>query len=665
MDLSTTLPQTNSHSVERRIVAPVFFMMKKLLELPRHIKRLIAVILDIIFALMSVWLAFSLRIEHWQWPDGQLQWLVFLLSPVLMLPIFTLSGLYSVVYRFSGFTLFVTIVRAAIHYGAGFLCVVLLLNNSQVPRSIGIMQPMIFLLITGGFRALPRILFAECRLPNNENFLKKKLLIYGAGSAGVQIANEINTRSKFELFGFVDDDIELHGRTINGKTVFSPKEAEKLIEMRGIDIILLAIPSASRRRRNAIVENFRKYQVQIQMLPGVEALVSGHVTYSDIKEVEIEDLLGRDPVHVDQVLIKENNSGLVVMVTGAGGSIGSELCRKLLAVQPSKLLLVDNGEHNLYKIHSNLENLKTRSSSQTKLIPILGDVTDKRCMAEFCRYYKPKVIYHTAAYKHVPMVENNPTEGVRNNVLGTLVIAEIALQFGVSSVVLVSTDKAVRPTNVMGASKRLCEMIMQALAAEPGHKTCFSMVRFGNVLGSSGSVVPLFRRQIKEGGPISITHKDITRYFMTIPEAAQLVIQAGAMAQGGDVFLLDMGDPVKIIDLARKMVELSGLKVRDKKNPDGDIEIHVTGLRPGEKLYEELLIGNNSHPTVNCRIYKANEYFLSWPELRIALDELVTAISMNNKKNIREILKRTIPEYQTDAVSSDLPAKAVANSCVF
>jgi nucleoside-diphosphate-sugar epimerase len=418
--------------------------------------------------------------------------------------------------------------------------------------------------------------------------------------------------------------------------------------------MLIAMPSASRARRNEIVQRFKKLPVRIQMLPGLEELADGRVSVADVREVEIEDLLGRDPLKVNHERIKQSVAGKVVMVTGAGGSIGSELCRQLLAASPSVLLLLEQAEHNLYTIHNDLEQRRSRLGSKTRVLPLLCDVTDTVRIAEIFSVFNPEVIYHAAAYKHVPMVEHNPSEGLRNNVFGTRCVAEAAIRQGVSSFVLVSTDKAVRPTNIMGASKRLCEMILQAFAAQSGHSTCFSMVRFGNVLGSSGSVVPLFRRQIKEGGPLSITHSEITRYFMSIPEASQLVIKAGTFASGGEVFLLDMGEPVKIIDLARRMVELSGLTVRNEAHPDGDIEIKVTGLRPGEKLYEELLIGNNPEATLNPRIFKASEQFIPWDELEPELACLKDAIGRNDVGEIKMLLKRIIPEYQPSTETSDL-----------
>lgn len=628
-------------------------LQQQLLDASRKLKKRFAISFDILSVELTVWMAFSLRLDILHWPSGK-QWLIYLLAPALMLPIYTTLGLYRTIYRHSGFSSFVMVTRATGYYGVMFFLILLVLNIPNVPRTIGLIQPMIFMLMTGGSRALVRLWVksVHAALKNRSN--KEKLLIYGAGSGGAEIATAILQSRKYQLSGFIDDDENLQGSTVNGITVFSLSQAEIILKEQDIHSILLAIPSANHNQRNEIIQHFKNSSIRIQMLPDIDQLAGGHVKISDIKDVEIEDLLGRDPVPVSLVLVKKQLYGKVVMVTGAGGSIGSELCNQILVVEPLTILLLENSEHNLYNIHSSLEDRRSRLGFNTRVIPLLCDVNDKTRVDDICRVFKPEVIYHAAAYKHVPMVEHNPAEGVRNNVLGTLCIAEAALRYGVSSVVLVSTDKAVRPTNVMGASKRLCEMILQAFANEEGHATCFSMVRFGNVLGSSGSVVPLFRSQIKKGGPITITHKEITRYFMTISEATQLVIKAGSIASGGSVFLLDMGEPVKIIDIASRMIELSGLTVRDQLNPDGDIEIQITGLRPGEKLYEELLIGNCPEPTANPRIYKANEDYMPWSELQAEIDELTIAIRNNDVERIKLILKKVIPEYQPYKETSDL-----------
>jgi FlaA1/EpsC-like NDP-sugar epimerase len=454
------------------------------------------------------------------------------------------------------------------------------------------------------------------------------------------------------VVGYVDDDSLLHGRVLNGLPIFNPAHLADAVAKHGVTQIYLALPSVSRRRRNEIIQSLVPLRLQVRTLPGLMDLTHGRVKVSDLKELDIEDLLGRDPVPPSLEMMAKNNANKVVLVTGAGGSIGSELCRQILSATPSKLLLVELTEFALYAIEQDLRKTIVAQGLQgVELIPLLADVRNADRMAEIMNTWRPHTVYHAAAYKHVPLVEHNPAEGVRNNVRGTWVVAEQAMAHGVGDLVLISTDKAVRPTNVMGASKRLAEMVLQALAEQAkqsGSGTRLSMVRFGNVLGSSGSVVPLFRRQIQQGGPITLTDERITRYFMTIPEAAQLVIQAGAMATGGDVFVLDMGESVRIVDLARKMIELSGLTVQDAVNPDGDIAIEVAGLRPGEKLYEELLIGDNSQPTQHARIMKAHEEFLSWPVLSQRLGELMDVVKVNDVSEILMLIKELVPGYQPE-----------------
>jgi FlaA1/EpsC-like NDP-sugar epimerase len=483
-----------------------------------------------------------------------------------------------------------------------------------------------------------------------------KAVIYGAGQAGRQLAQAMAHGHEMRVVAFLDDDDRLHGHVLNGLPIHSPMDLRGLVETQGVRTVLLAMPSVSRRRRNEILSQIRNAHVAVRTLPSVTDLAQGKVSISDLHELDIDDLLGREPVAPNHILLAKNITGKVVLVTGAGGSIGSELCRQILAVNPAKLLLIEQSEFALYAIHQELEEKLAGldGGRPPVLVPLLASVQDGDRMREIMFTWHPDTVYHAAAYKHVPLVEHNPAEGIKNNVLGTLRTAQAALDAGVSDFVLISTDKAVRPTSVMGASKRLAEMALQALAA--AHATTqggtggtggtkFSMVRFGNVLGSSGSVVPKFRQQIRDGGPITLTHPEVTRYFMTIPEAAQLVIQAGAMAKGGDVFVLDMGQPVKIMDLARRMVELSGLTVKDEQHPDGDIEIAVTGLRPGEKLYEELLIGDNPKPTVHPRIMKAHEEFIPWAEFEAKLTALEMALNVNDVGVIRLMMQQLVAGY--------------------
>ena len=473
-----------------------------------------------------------------------------------------------------------------------------------------------------------------------------RLLIYGAGAAGVQTAAAIANAHQFVLVGFVDDDAAKSGRSINGVTVHRPDRIADLVERRGVTDILLALPSASRGRRNEIIASLRSLPVHIRSLPGMSDLASGRVTVRDFNELDIEDLLGRDAVAADPTVLARNIAGHVILVTGAGGSIGSELCRQILRERPRQLILLDHNEFGLYSIHQELLALCAVMHPPVAIVPLLGSVSNMRRLQEVCVSYRPHCVYHAAAYKHVPMVESNPSEGMANNVFGTLNVARAALAAGVANFVLVSTDKAVRPTNIMGASKRMAELVLQALAAESGNaRTRFCMVRFGNVLGSSGSVVPLFRAQLASGGPLTVTHPEVTRYFMTIPEAAQLVLHAGAMAVGGEVFVLDMGEPVKIMDLAHRMIQLSGLKVKDDASPEGDIAIAITGLRPGEKLFEELLIGDNPSTTAHTRIMKAHEEFFPWPELDAQLHVLRDAVDASDVVAIKSVLQTCVHGY--------------------
>lgn len=523
-----------------------------------------------------------------------------------------------------------------------------------MPRTVGLIQPLLLFLFVGAARALAsqwlggsyRNILRDNAAPN--------ALIYGAGSSGRQLAAAVAGSRRMRVVGFLDDDTSLQGGRINGLPVYAPERLESLIaSLRVVDVVI-AMPSASRRRRRDVLERLRAAGVSVRTLPGLIDLAQGKVQASDIRELEIEDLLGRDSVAGDDAQMHELFQGACVAVTGAGGSIGSELCRQILAGAPATLLLIDSSEFALYDIHRELEG-RISPDQPCRLIPLLGSVTDEPRMRQILAAWRPSAIYHAAAYKHVPLVEHNPVEGARNNVIGTLVMARLANEFGVARFVLVSTDKAVRPTNVMGATKRLAELVLQALAASSSG-TCYAMVRFGNVLGSSGSVVPLFRQQIREGGPVTITHAEITRYFMTIPEAAQLVLQAAIMAEGGEVFVLDMGQPVRVYDLARNMIELSGLSVRSPDNPEGDIEIEVIGLRPGEKLYEELLIGNDPTTTAHPRIMMASEDFLVWPELKASLERLQDLLDAQDAAGVRTLLTELVPEYQagrlTDWVSS-------------
>ena len=622
-------------------------MQQRVIAWPRPLKRAVVVALDVVTALFATWVAFTLRLDALHWPSGA-QWWLYVLAPVLAVPIFVRFGLYRAIFRYTGQAALQATGKAVLAYGVILLGLLLWQRWPGVPRSLGVLQPLIFLLLVGASRAMARFWLAD--LGNARKNAEGRLLIYGAGISGVQTASAMRVSGEFVLLGFVDDDAAKVGRSINGIPVFEPAQLAAVVADKEITDILLALPSASRDRRNSIIASMRALPVHIRTLPGLSDLTSGRVTVQDFRELDVEDLLGRDPVSPDAALLARDLAGHVVLVTGAGGSIGGELTRQIVLQGPRQLLLLDHNEFGLYTIHQELQDICTASGLAVELIPLLGSVANYERLLAICATYQPATVYHAAAYKHVPMVERNAGEGVANNVFGTLNMARAAQASSMQRFVLVSTDKAVRPTNVMGASKRMAELVLQALAAQAS-PTCFTMVRFGNVLDSSGSVVPLFRRQLVAGGPLTVTHAEVTRYFMTIPEAAQLVLQAGAMAVGGDVFVLDMGEPVKIMDLARRMVQLSGLSVRDEASPSGDIEIAITGLRPGEKLYEELLIGDNPELTAHPRIMKAHEDHLAWPLLEAYLQQLRRAADNNDLAAIKAVLQICVHGYGEEAES--------------
>jgi FlaA1/EpsC-like NDP-sugar epimerase len=617
-------------------------MHKQVLGWSRVAKRLVVIALDVVLALLATWIAFTLRLDALHQPVGA-QWWVYAIAPVLAVPVFIKFGLYRAIFRYTGQAALVATAQAIGIFALLLSAVLLWKQWPNVPRSLGLLQPLIFLLLVGASRAFARFWLAG--LSGTEADAGGRLLIFGAGIAGVQTAAALGVSRQFQLVGFVDDDAAKVGRSINGVRVFTANNLPELVQAESISDILLAMPSASRDRRNRIIESLDSLPVHVRTLPSLADLASGRVSVQDFKELDIEDLLGREPVPPSSELLARDLAGQVVLVSGAGGSIGGELTRQIVLQQPSQLLLLDHNEFGLYTIHQELEAICSAKRLQVELVPLLVSVAHADRLLAVCEKYQPATVYHAAAYKHVPLVESNAGAGVMNNVFGTLNMAQAAIAAGVHRFVLISTDKAVRPTNVMGATKRMAELVLQALAADQSN-TCLSMVRFGNVLGSSGSVVPLFRRQLAAGGPLTVTHAEVTRYFMTIPEAAQLVLQAGAMGQGGDVFVLDMGEPVKIIDLARRMVQLSGLAVRDEEHPSGDIEIAITGLRTGEKLYEELLIGDNPEATEHPRIMKAREPFLPWPTLQQELVELQTAATQNDVSAIKAFLLRHVQGYQ-------------------
>ncbi|MBB2670670.1 UNVERIFIED_ORG: FlaA1/EpsC-like NDP-sugar epimerase [Rhizobium esperanzae] len=638
-------------------LVPMQALVAPLLAMPRAAKRALALLVDSSLCVLTIWLAYCFRLNEWTVLTG-VQWLPVFVSLCMALPIFIVMGMYRAIFRYANMAAFIAVLKAIAIYGVAFMTIFTALSVPGVPRTVGILQPFLLLIAIGLSRLSIRYWLGDTYQRILHQNTLAKVLIYGAGNAGRQLAGALTNSAELNVVGYLDDDPRLKGGIMGGLPIYDPSDLPVLAEALGVHNVLLALPSTSRQRRNEILEHIRKARVNVRTLPDLTALAQGRVAVSDIRELEIEDLLGREAVAPRQELLDKAMRKKVVMVTGAGGSIGGELCRQILRNAPSTLILIDQNEFSLYNIHAELLKLAELYQQESlQIVPILCSVRDHDRMEHIMQSWRPQTLYHAAAYKHVPLVEHNAVEGIKNNVMGTLITARAANKCGVLNFVLISTDKAVRPTNVMGASKRLAEMVLQALAAEPAIdrvRTNFSMVRFGNVLGSSGSVVPLFRQQIKDGGPVTLTHPKITRYFMTISEASQLVIQAGAMAEGGDVFLLDMGEPVRIADLARKMVELSGLTVRDEDNPEGDIELSVTGLRPGEKLYEELLIGDNPETTEHPRIMKAREDFLFWPELSKKLSLLNAALDRNDMVAARATLAELVSGYSSTGEVSDL-----------
>ncbi|MCK9816907.1 polysaccharide biosynthesis protein [Pseudomonas sp. MAFF 302046] len=635
---------------------------QRLLGLSRQRKRALQVITDVFLLWGALWLAFLIRLggSH-QVNLSEYLWL-FMAAPATAIPLFIRFGLYRAVLRYFGSSALVTIFNA-VSLSALLLALVIYLvrPDALMPRSVVFIYWGLSLLLVGGLRLLMRQYFIGELLPlrniANEQGLQR-VAIYGAGAAGNQLLAALRMGRRMLPVAFVDDDESIAGRVIGGLKVYKSKHIQQMIDDTDSHEVLLAIPSVSRSRRREILASLEAFSVHVRTIPGFMDLASGRVSVSDLQEVDIADLLGRDAVPPQKVLFDRCIRGQVVMVTGAGGSIGSELCRQIIATGPTTLLLFEHSEFNLYSIHTELEQRVRRDSLSVRLMPILGSIRNSARLLDVMRTWGVNTVYHAAAYKHVPMVEHNIAEGVLNNVLGSTFTAQAAVKAGVDNFVLISTDKAVRPTNVMGSTKRLAEMVLQALSAESApvlfgegetahhlNKTRFTMVRFGNVLGSSGSVIPRFYEQIRKGGPVTVTHPNITRYFMTIPEAAQLVIQAGAMGQGGDVFVLDMGLPVKIVELAEKMIHLSGLGVRSDVNPHGDIAIEFTGLRPGEKLYEELLIGDNVSATEHPMIMRANEEYLSWEAFKQVLSDLLAAVDRDDYERVRQLLRETVSGY--------------------
>ncbi|HFQ5355293.1 TPA: polysaccharide biosynthesis protein [Vibrio vulnificus] len=607
-------------------------------SLPRVHKRLISLAIDTLLITFSFFMAIWVRYGEVAISVSAETWLTLAGTVMVTLVAFTRLGLYRAVLRYLTFHALTVVVLGAL-ISALSITTFAYFFNAEVPRTVPVIYMTFLALLCGGARMMVRSLIVQASRKGCE-----RVLIYGAGSTGRQLAIALRNAETYQVKGFIDNDPSLENTIIQGLTVHSSQQISRLVEKQEIEKILLAMPRATRSERKAIIDGLLHLPVEVLTVPDFKDIVNGNATVDELKDVAIEDLLGRDPVEPNPELMKANIHGKVVMVTGAGGSIGSELCRQIVRQKPKTLILFELSEYGLYEIDKELSGMVEAMQLEVEIIPLLGSVQRINRLSATMRAFGVQTVYHAAAYKHVPLVEYNVVEGVRNNVFGTYYSAKAAIEAGVESFVLISTDKAVRPTNVMGTSKRMAELALQALAAKENDKvngTRFCMVRFGNVLGSSGSVIPLFKRQIEEGQAITVTHPDIIRYFMTIPEAAQLVIQAGAMGKGGDVFVLDMGEPVKIVDLAKNLIQLSGLEMKSSDNPNGDIEIKFTGLRPGEKLYEELLIGDNVEGTDHERIMTANEQFLPLEEFNQILDNLDKACHEFDHETIRQILLET------------------------
>ena len=621
--------------------------INNLLNLPRYIKTIIVFSNDFSCCIFSVWFAYYLRLGNLiPLADRGMEALAFAL--VISMPIFIFFGLYKNILRYSGFHSLLLVSKAISIYTVIYVIRVSLLGIDGVPRTIGLIQPLLFLFLIISWRIILRFLLKNLNDNNEKKEQKIRTLVYGSGEAGRQLVKAMQESIGISIEGFLDDDESKEGCLIDGKKIYTPKNLNNLINKKNISLVLLALPSISRKKRDKIIKNLLKHKIAVRTIPNISNLASGKSLITEFMDLDIDDLLGRIEVEPFGNLMKKNIEDYTILVTGAGGSIGSELCRQIIKYKPKKLLLLEISEYGLYSILSELEQINL---SNIEIIPLIGSIQDRKRMEKIFSIFKPQTIYHAAAYKHVPIVEHNLVEGLKNNLLGTFKLAELALENKVSNFVFISTDKAVRPTNIMGATKRVAELSLQALndkvidSYEKTRITKFSIVRFGNVLESSGSVIPKFREQIKRGGPITLTHRNITRYFMTITEAAQLVIQAGAMAEGGDVFVLDMGQPIKIYDLATRMIELSGHSVKNISQSRGDIEIKITGLRPGEKLYEELLLSKDPQKTKHPKIFKSEEPFIEYKDLIQDINELKSYIKGNEIEKIIYILQKLVSDY--------------------
>ena len=619
-----------------------------ILHQPSYVKAWLAAIIDLNFCALSVWISYYLRLGNLvSLFDKGLNALV--MSILLSLPLFYILGLYKSILRFSGLNALIKVYRAFVIYGLLYSVIIVVFGVKDIPRTIGLIQPLIFFIFVTSWRVYVKYLLLGSN-NNDQNHSYKtrsRALVYGAGKAGRQLVRAMQDSLEIEIKGFLDDDKYQQGRNIDGKIIYKPKAIGKLINKENINLILLALPSVAKERRLEIIKDLVNYKIAVRSIPGISDMAQGKSLITDFNEIGMDELLGRVQVKPFTEIMRNNIYLKTILVTGAGGSIGSELCRQILKFNPKEIILVEISEYALYKIHDELIQI----NHKLKIIPLIASVQDYKRMDEIMDIWKPETIYHAAAYKHVPIVEHNLVEGFKNNVLGTYHLANLAIKHSVDKFVFISTDKAVRPTNIMGATKRFAELILQALNHSNESRdqdkfiTKFSIVRFGNVLDSSGSVIPKFRDQIKNGGPITLTDKKVTRYFMTIKEASQLVIQAGAISKGGDVFVLDMGEPIKIYDLASKMIELSGLSIKDSFNKKGDIEIVVTGLRPGEKLCEELLLSDRPTKTIHPKIFRSQEPFIKLVELNKEIELIQGFINKNDLINILKKFEQLISGF--------------------
>jgi FlaA1/EpsC-like NDP-sugar epimerase len=622
---------------------------KGILDLPRFLKNSIAIIFDLALCVLCTWFAFYLRLDEFISIKG-VRLTAAIVSIGLALPIFWSFGLYRTVFRYSGLSIMFSVSISLLIYGLLYFIVFSVYVVPGIPRSIGILQPMLLFFAIVTSRIIVKYLFGGNYFFKDKSQFLKKALVYGAGDSGRQLASALANNNELKVVGFLDDNDELHDQVMQGHQIYSPSKIADLIKSKEVQLVLLALPNISRSRRSEILKNLSNYPLQVQTLPPVIDIIQGRVSLSDIKDLDVDDILNRDQVLPNSELLSKNITSKVVLVTGVGGSVGSELARQIIKLNPQKLLLLELNEFALFKIYEELNII----NENLKIIPLLINVQDQNKVNEIFKTFKVDTVYHAAAYKHVPLVEENISESIRNNVFATLAVVRAALFQSVENFVLISSDKAVRPTSIMGASKRLAELCVQGLYQNTkNNKTKMSIVRFGNVLESSGSVIPKFKKQIKDGGPITLTHPDVTRYFMTLTEASQLVIQAGAMSEDCDVFVLDMGESVKIKNLIYRIVKLSGLTVKDETNIEGDIEIKITGLRPGEKLYEELLLGDNPQKTQHPKIQKAQDPFIPFNQLEVDLNYLRTLLDNNKVFEVKELLAKIVKTYHSNSAIVD------------